>query len=222
MSEKIYFYQNNPCTIVNEVNEDFVEIAISHRYGAEMELMCQGCAVGDSDNKLTCTCAEHDWIVEQLQDEEHLTLVIARRIYLTEDPVEYFDIVKLQKEVKREQERLDKIKALHEEWRLALNQKKADVQCLAAEADSLKLSIETLKNARRQSEKGIESLEGEYNSLLVHIEKHSINNEKISNREYQNLLKRDEILTALEAGGVDNWTWYDEALKEVRDEYRKP
>ena len=30
-------------------------------------------------------------------------------------------------------------------------------------------------------------------------------------------LKRDEILTALEAGGVDNWEWYGESLKEKLD-----
>ena len=29
------------------------------------------------------------------------------------------------------------------------------------------------------------------------------------------LEKRDEILTALEAGGVDNWTWYDESLQDA-------
>ena len=29
------------------------------------------------------------------------------------------------------------------------------------------------------------------------------------------LNERDDILTALESGGVDNWTWYEESLKNA-------
>ena len=32
---------------------------------------------------------------------------------------------------------------------------------------------------------------------------------------YKELLKSEEILDALYAGGVDNWEWYSESLKEV-------
>jgi len=34
----------------------------------------------------------------------------------------------------------------------------------------------------------------------------------ITQEEYKNLLHRDEILTALEQGGVDNWEWYSESI----------
>jgi len=34
----------------------------------------------------------------------------------------------------------------------------------------------------------------------------------ISKEEYDELIHRDEILTALENGGVDNWEWYGESL----------
>lgn len=37
---------------------------------------------------------------------------------------------------------------------------------------------------------------------------------EISKEEYNTLLHRDEVLTALENGGVDNWEWYGESLKE--------
>lgn len=36
----------------------------------------------------------------------------------------------------------------------------------------------------------------------------------ISKEEYEDLLDRDRILSALEAGGVDNWEWYDESLSQ--------
>lgn len=44
---------------------------------------------------------------------------------------------------------------------------------------------------------------------------------KISKRELEELYRSQRKLQALEAGGVDNWEWYDESLKELRkeDEY---
>lgn len=40
----------------------------------------------------------------------------------------------------------------------------------------------------------------------------------ISKEEYEELLERDRKLSALEAGGVDNWEWYDESLSQYYDE----
>lgn len=36
----------------------------------------------------------------------------------------------------------------------------------------------------------------------------------ISMTEYDELIRRSDILAALEAGGVDNWTWYGESLRQ--------
>lgn len=36
----------------------------------------------------------------------------------------------------------------------------------------------------------------------------------ITLEEYQHLLKRDEQLSALEQGGVDNWEWYSQSLQD--------
>lgn len=35
----------------------------------------------------------------------------------------------------------------------------------------------------------------------------------ISLEEYDNLVQRDRILSALEAGGVDNWEWYSDSIQ---------
>ena len=40
----------------------------------------------------------------------------------------------------------------------------------------------------------------------------------VSKREYEELLRRDRKLRALENGGVDNWEWYGEALSSMDDE----
>lgn len=36
----------------------------------------------------------------------------------------------------------------------------------------------------------------------------------ISKKEYKELLHRNEVLNALEAGGVDNWQWYGDSLRQ--------
>lgn len=36
----------------------------------------------------------------------------------------------------------------------------------------------------------------------------------ISRKEYERLKDRDRLLSCLEAGGVDNWDWYEEAIME--------
>lgn len=40
----------------------------------------------------------------------------------------------------------------------------------------------------------------------------------ISKKEYQELMERNRKLSALEAGGVDNWEWYSESLSQYYDE----
>lgn len=41
---------------------------------------------------------------------------------------------------------------------------------------------------------------------------------KISAKRLQQLERSQRILDALEAGGVDNWEWYSESLKDFRKE----
>lgn len=43
-------------------------------------------------------------------------------------------------------------------------------------------------------------------------------NKTISKEEYEDLLDRDRKLSALEAGGVDNWEWYEESLSQYYNE----
>ena len=68
-----------------------------------------------------------------------------------------------------------------------------------------------------------ESSDKEYEALRKKIK--DLNNEhqvlveskdktiKISYKDYEELLDRDRLLGALESGGVDNWEWYSESLK---------
>ena len=40
----------------------------------------------------------------------------------------------------------------------------------------------------------------------------------ISVERYNELIRSENILNALYAGGVDNWEWYEEALENMDDE----
>lgn len=215
--EKIWFYQNNPCKIVNEINDDFVEISINHQYGAEMELMCMGCAVGDSDNKLRCTCSDMEWIVEQVQDEDHLSLVVARRIYLRENPVEYFDILKLQREINEHREKLKKIKDLRCEWSESVKSLQKREEILKANITSASDELSLIKNEIDSLSKSHENLKETHDKMKVGVTRGSFGRfaKEITMSDYEGLQKRSDILSALEAGGVDNWEWYDESLGKM-------
>jgi hypothetical protein len=40
----------------------------------------------------------------------------------------------------------------------------------------------------------------------------------ISKTEYDKLIEDQLILQALYAGGVDNWEWYDESLRDLQED----
>jgi hypothetical protein len=180
----------------------------------ELTGQCEGCCVGDSDNKLSCTCDEHSWIIEEVQDEENLLLVVAEKRLLTDSPIEHIDILALAKERKRWQERLLKTKELYEEWRAALNAKQSKADSITAIIKALKQDVHSNNQLREQSKLGIGALTEEYNKIVVAIGHGS---KQITTKEYDNLLKRDETLTALEAGGVENWEWYDESINANKE-----
>jgi len=41
----------------------------------------------------------------------------------------------------------------------------------------------------------------------------------VNKREYQDLVDDSRFLACLRAGGVDNWDWYDEAVRDYYDAY---
>jgi len=43
----------------------------------------------------------------------------------------------------------------------------------------------------------------------------------ISEERLRSLLESEDALASLEDGGVDNWDWYDESLKDHRENFEK-
>jgi hypothetical protein len=216
--KKVYFYMNNPCVITREVTSDIVEIQLSHKFaeGLELKGKCEGCCIGDSDNKIPCTCEEFEWILEEVQEEENKVIVMVERRLLADNPVEKIQLDKVKaritSQIESEKEKLNKIKPLHLEWEKSLQGKKLQSDALSAEIEAAKLKIESLWKVAELEEGSIEKIRSEYESKLVYI---SGSNEEIHKHELDALKKKAEKLAALEAGGVDNWEWYDESMKKA-------
>lgn len=215
--KQIFFYQNNPCVIVRDINDEFAEVQISHHFAANMELSgrCQGCLIGDLDNKIPCTCDEYSWVIEEVQDEENKLIVMVEKRLLSDKPVEFKVIEKLKSEIDSLNASVERIKLIHKEWSDSANVKKELVDSLHLEKNSLEKQIEALSKSRELEIEGIEAIKGDLYAMLVDIERYGSVNQRISRGEYEQLLARDKKLAALEAGGVDNWEWYEESLSKA-------
>lgn len=215
MNNKVYFYQNNPCIIVRDVNEDFCEVSINHRYAQDMELTghCMGCTVGDSDNKLSCTCEEYSWIIEEVQEEDHKMIVMVEKRLLQDNPVEFREIQRLSVKVDEKKEILEKVKKIHEDWVNYVEMLKLKKETLSKEISALESKKSEMENVCTILDDEYSSVEERYNEMVVAIG--YMKNKNITQKEYDNLLKRDKVLSALEAGGVDNWEWYSESLTDA-------
>tara|TARA_R110000850_G_scaffold31200_1_gene86059 strand:- start:71 stop:736 length:666 start_codon:yes stop_codon:yes gene_type:complete len=217
MTQEIKFYQNNPCTIIKVVNDQFSEICLSHRFAADMEItgQCEGCCIGDSDNKISCTCDDHSWIIEQIQDEENAIICMVETRLLLDKPIEGKAIKKLQVQIAKQQEEFSATKELHEEWQESLRSLQTRAKSLQVEINALELSREANDNLRKTTKAGINKLCIRFNKILVDIGKYERGSKQVTMGAYNALEIRSCTLAALEKGGVDNWEWYEESLKNA-------
>ena len=212
MSEQIYFYQNNPCVIVRDVTDDIVEIQINHKFAESMELtgQCEGCCIGDSDNKIACTCDEHAWIIEEIQKEDHKLCVMVETRLLCKTPIEKIKIDKLVTQITTLNSEFSKTKTLHQEWHESLAAKKAMFNLVSDEIKVLEQRKESLMLLIDGYDSKSDGLQKNLDAMLVTI---SGGSDSISRYDLQKLKGRDDTLSALEAGGVDNWEWYSESIE---------
>lgn len=217
MPSKVFFYQNNPCIIVRDINDEFAEVSVNHKYLQDMSLTghCQGCLIGDSDNKLQCTCEEVSWVIEAAQEEDHKMIVVVEKRLLHDLPIEQIQIQALIKEIEKERNRFNETKERHQEWAQSLVMTKKQKLSLEKEIEFLEAKKEELLKAKEVYETSFSKIQSKYQSMIVEIDKYSSRNMQITRKEYDSLLASEKKLDALESGGVDNWQWYDESLKNA-------
>jgi len=217
MSEQIKFYQNNPCLIIRDVNEAFCEIQLNTHFAANIEAEFY-CTPSECMSPMSSgERAEEEYeqaqaIIEDIQSEEHSIICMVEKRLLHDKPVEATTIISLQKEIDKQKAEFLSTKELHDEWVNSSKVLKLKAESLQAEIKALELSREAELNLRDTAKNGVKKLSEQYSKLLVQI---GYGNTKITMHEYNELEKRDATLRALEAGGVDNWEWYSESLKNA-------
>lgn len=76
--DQILFYNNNKCKFVSYLSEKVAVVIVEAYPNFEENPLwgtCQGCMVGDSDNKLSCTCDETAFVFDAIEEATEVTLI---------------------------------------------------------------------------------------------------------------------------------------------------
>lgn len=200
------YYMNAPCRVVREISDDFSEIQVFPKFRDDLNgrMWCTECMVGNQGTPSTHTCEEYQEVIDALEDVENSMLVIVENRLIADEPIEFKKIVALSLKIdSMEKDLADKSKALASIVSLTEGKREELVQ--------LENKIDRNKEVISEYTGDIEELS---NRLLEIRKQYTItapSSVELSKEEYEKLVKRDFILTKLEAGGVDNWEWYGES-----------
>lgn len=203
------YYNNRPVTILKDEGNDFyfvaAELNLTHdQTGSNWCTMCQ--AGGDFIASHTCDTAQEviDHLMEGIEDRE--VFWVSGR-YLNDEPFEFKPYKKLVDEIE-----LMKSKKIDIE---------TDIKDLKSTLSSIELSIEESKQTLSDFQLRIQQAQHD----LMDVEKqeqHQSIPDRVSNsyidistKELLEFIEAKIKLEALESGGVDNWEWYSESLKET-------
>ena len=214
----VKFYQNNPCVIIRDVNELFCEIQLNTHFAANIEsssyMTPSECrAPNSSFNEDEYESVQY--LLEEIQEEEHSIICMVEKRLLHDDPVEATTIKSLQREIDDQKFEFESTKILHNEWIEAVKGLKAKSDLLKSEIQTLGLTREANFNINKTAKAGIDKIQEKYNSMLVYISDWRGKDKFISKSEHNSLLETEKKMAALEKGGVDNWEWYEDSLKNA-------
>lgn len=231
MEKQIKYYNNRPVLVIKkDENTDFYQILVKVEIqGKNLDNIaegfrgCDACMVG---HKSTCYCDEevakaYDVLevifTENNIDEENLFWVRGKE--LKDKPFEWAENEQLKNKIIGNKNIFNGLidivaenKSLIKQQEKQLSDNKEELRKMDAIVENRKALTEMVMADYDKLKEDIKALESKKNLITVDSE----NKVEVKYSEYEELLKRDEVLSALEAGGVDNWEWYDEALKDLR------
>jgi len=226
MEKTIKYYNNRPVLVLKKHEQaDFYEVLVDIEiqdidldHIAESFRGCDACMVG---HKSTCYCDEsvakaYDVVERIIEDykisDQQLFFVPAKD--LKDVPFEWKENQQLKDKIKGNKDILNGLvdivaenKSLIKEQEKHLSNNKSEISKMDAIVENRKALTEIVIKDYDKLKEDISALESRKKLIVVDSEV------KIEYSEYEKLLKRDEKLTALENGGVDNWEWYGESLK---------
>lgn len=229
MEKTIKYYNNKPVLVLEKHSSaDFYQIQVDLEisdidldYIAESYRGCDACMVG---HKSTCYCDDEvalaSDLLERIMEENKLSvsnLFWVESKDLKDKTFEWAENSKLKCEISKNKSILNGLVDIVAENKSLI---KAQEKQLKDNEDSIRKSDAIVENRRALAEisdKEYENLKTSVNLLKeqktkITVEKSDI---ELSYKDYKNLLERDELLSALEAGGVDNWEWYGESTKHL-------
>lgn len=209
-----YYYQNRPFQPILRIGDsDYYQGELHFNLDAEKfdlqgQYWCMACMCGNSDYKGRHTCNDAqeiiDEVVDRVLDKELITVNVE---HIKPYPIEYEKnealITCIQNNIQEKKRLEDQIITIYQKFR-------------EAEVESRKLEL-YLKN-------NIASLKKEYNVLEEEVSELRKNRDylsgqikvgkdkKISLGDMLEFVEAYFRLSALEAGGVDNWQWYSESI----------
>ena len=221
MTNKLKYYNNNPCKVLREVGEGFSEVVVyPHVQDLDMNggEWCTACQLGSMDGAHPShTCDPYQEVIEAINDqrEDEGVVVIVDNRLLHNEMIEW----RTWKNIKSKCEELT-------EYYNETNKKRTQ---LLIEKDTIENSIKTLKEDESLLHQTVESLLSkvdhnyeEYNKVsdklinkkdkLASVTLDSKFTVDITLKELKGLIEDSVTLSQLEDGGVDNWEWYSDSL----------
>lgn len=211
------FYMNNPCQIIREIGDDFSEIVVFPEFADSFEgsQWCTECMAGTGYS--SHTCAEFEEVIEAIRDTQASMLVMAENRLIQDAPVEFAKWSRAVDELKKTQsktkeERLDQSKIKSKSTDLfnrnvissdRLMSKASQIEKMNESVGQLEREIYELRSSVNNS-KGLVSVGGVTLSMSV--------------QELKEMISKSLKMERLEAGKVDNWEWYDDALEGFNED----
>lgn len=208
-----YYFNNRPVKVLRLEGDNFafVEAVLDITHDVTGSCFCEPCNIS-SYSSHKCHDAQEiiDYVLEDISDVEVFWVNIA---YLRETYFEHQDNLKLKSENDKFQKQVKDAK--EEITRL----KKNESTLLKSVAD-LQKSFNTQIAAKEKLRQDIQQLKEKKDKVNEDIRLNRSVTIKgtpivIKADDYLDLLQDSIKLNALEAGGVDNWEWYGEALEDI-------
>lgn len=214
----IKFYMNNPCVVLREVSGgEFLEIKMNPEYGQSMDgsEFCQGCILGSMDGAHPShSCEDYENIIDAINDQEASILVIAEARLVNDKPVELIKYEYIVNEVKKQQARHNELFNMSNEERLKTSE-------FVSKQKELQKNIEVLESQKTAQEKQLENLKVQvYEARKKYqesIKLASHNGLFVDGKELKSLYRDSYILNELQNNGVDNWSYYGDAMPNEDD-----
>lgn len=213
---KYYYFNNRAVLILKQETEEMYLVCGNHNIDHDVtgSQWCWGCNVGDRDNKLQCTCADVNEVIEEIMDQiSDKNVFWVSKKYIQEQPFEFEKHEKIlnaikenEAENKKLQDEIKDAKYLLGKMSSDIGGKKGELQLVLDEIERSKAELYELKADKERGFKQLSEIKDCANGQI-----------NITAKQLLSFIQDSIKLNALECGGVDNWTWYGESIDKFEE-----